>query len=485
MTRSIQNLNEINIKNISNDACNVVFITDVNYDLATLVACNSLIKNKNESTLINLYIITTGLTEAVKKWFDKFEYKNVNIEIIEVKNDLEDLAQNHQHVSSVALIKFALPNIFKSLNKILYLDSDILILSDITELFSITIKHKYAAVVKDITAMEFGHHVKINHKSYFNTGVMLLNLDKMRKDNIAEKLIKTKASKTFTYFMDQDELNFCFEEKVIFISPKYNLMLREVIKNLEDSANFFDFTLENFEGAVKQPLILHLANSPKIWNLPKASKFQQWLEYLPNNLFLDYVIRLDEFFLNKTNNIVQQAQQQTVEAKAKAEQAQQQTVEAKAKAEQAQQQTVEAKAKAEQAQATLDLHVAQLQAVYNSSSWRITAPLRWPVHQLNLLRTYGFKQRAKAAVKKVLRKVVHWLISRPKLKSLAKQVVNKFFMSERLKLFVRSLLNTPQQTSHQDSSQQISEDSTVLTPRARQIYQDLKQAMQSREKGGV
>ena len=269
MKKSIQNLNEINIKNISNDACNVVFITDVNYDLATVVACNSLIKNKNESTLINLYIITTGLTEAVKKWFDKFEYKNVNIEIIEVKNDWEDLAQNHPYVSSAALVKFALPNIFKSLSKILYLDSDILILSDITELFSTTIKHKYAAVVKDITAMEQGHHVKINHKSYFNSGVMLLNLEKMRKDNITEKLIKTKASKTFTYFMDQDELNFCFEEKVVFISPKHNLMLREFRKNLEDCANFFDLALENFERAVKQPSILHLANNPKVWGLQK------------------------------------------------------------------------------------------------------------------------------------------------------------------------------------------------------------------------
>jgi NADH/NAD ratio-sensing transcriptional regulator Rex len=58
-------------------------------------------------------------------------------------------------------------------------------------------------------------------------------------------------------------------------------------------------------------------------------------------------------------------------------------------------------------------------------------------------------------------------------------------MSERLKLFVRSLLNTHQQTSHQDSSQQISKNLTVITPRARQIYQDLKQAIQSREKGGV
>ena len=129
--------------------------------------------------------------------------------------------------------------------------------------------------------------------------------------------------------------------------------------------------------------------------------------------------------------------------------------------------------------------MAQLQAVYNSRSWRITAPLRWIVHQQRLLRTHGFKQRAKAALKKVLRKVMHWLISRPKLKRLAKQVVNKFFMSDRLKPFVRSLLTTHQQTIHQDSSQQIPEDLTVLTPRARQIYQDLKQGMQSREKGSA
>ena len=61
----------------------------------------------------------------------------------------------------------------------------------------------------------------------------------------------------------------------------------------------------------------------------------------------------------------------------KEQQAQQQTIEAKAKAEQAQQQTIEAKAKAEQAQAALDAHVAQLQAVYNSTSWRITAPIRY------------------------------------------------------------------------------------------------------------
>ena len=82
------------------------------------------------------------------------------------------------------------------------------------------------------------------------------------------------------------------------------------------------------------------------------------------------------------------------------------------KAEQAQQQTVEAKAKAEQAQAALDAHVAQLHAVYNSSSWRITAPLRWPMHQLHLLRTHGFKQRAKAALKKVLPSNEHSAVQR-------------------------------------------------------------------------
>jgi hypothetical protein len=149
----------------------------------------------------------------------------------------------------------------------------------------------------------------------------------------------------------------------------------------------------------------------------------------------------------------------------------------------AQEQVMQAEAQAQQAQTALNVHVAQLHAVYASTSWQITAPLRRAVQQLRLLRTHGFKQRGKAAAKKALRKVVPWIAARPALRRMATQVAYKLGLAERLKPLVRSFFVYQQPPSPQHSQQQALADLITLTPRAEHFYKQIKQSGEKLLKG--
>ena len=127
--------------------------------------------------------------------------------------------------------------------------------------------------------------------------------------------------------------------------------------------------------------------------------------------------------------------------------------------------------------------MAQLNAVYASKSWRITAPLRWPGHQLHLLRAQGFKQRAISESQKVLRKVVQWDSEKNKLKNIATQAADKLGMDDRLKNFLCSLFVRHQVVSHQSATRQARSGLQTLTPRALHFYLHLKQTREKSQKG--
>jgi SAM-dependent methyltransferase len=82
--------------------------------------------------------------------------------------------------------------------------------------------------------------------------------------------------------------------------------------------------------------------------------------------------------------------------------------------------------------------IQEINALRNSKSWRITAPLRWSMHQLRLISHYRFKGYIQSPVKKLLSRVLPFVATRPKLKALAIRVAYRLGVAERLKLFVRN-----------------------------------------------
>jgi len=273
-------------KNINN----IVIITDANYAVPARTLCNSILKNSINSCIkINILGI-----ELLEEDIKKFKQLSSQINIISMEDNFKTLNFQHQYVSKASLYKFLLPKIFPGIDKILYLDCDILVLKNINSVFSIDINNVYAAVVKDMPAMySMKLHIQMELNNYFNSGVMLLNLEKMRKDFISEKLIKLKKEKKFQrYFMDQNELNYIFGDKVNYISPKYNFMSSIGHYEINEIASFYELKYDEAKEIYDNPVIWHLTGHPKIWNQVDSEDFLKWYQYLPE---FDYFIHLQNF----------------------------------------------------------------------------------------------------------------------------------------------------------------------------------------------
>ena len=276
---------------------NVCFICDKKYSMPTSVAIQSLVMNSNKKTKYNVYVVGVDLDEQISNIFQKLKSGNVNIFVMNMNNKYESISADHGYVSKAGLLKFDLPNIFSNLDKMLYLDCDMLILKDLKELYSIDLKNKYAAVVKDMAGtLEEGHAKRLKHKDYFNSGMMLLNLKKMREDNLSEKLLDYKLHKDIKHFMDQDSLNYVFKENVLYVSPIYNNMAPNQL-NYSDKeiSDFYDI---KFNLTLDNTVILHLTNYRKVWDYEDVWGRTLWMKY-----YNEYLAKIDEitkwFFKHK------------------------------------------------------------------------------------------------------------------------------------------------------------------------------------------
>ena len=271
------------LKVIMNDQKNVVqeipivFHTDNNYVIPTVITITSLLVNKYKNTNYKIYILGNKLTQKNKNIF-------MNIKDVEVINHISQFNHfegSHKHVSSTDLFKFDLPIVFPQYDKILYLDVDMIIQHDLSDLYNIDISEHYAAAVKDMHGMVGGkHHDRLHLINYFNAGMMLLNLRKMREDNIAEKLIDYKLHKDQGYFMSQDALNYVFAENVKYISPQYNYMASIFRYYPEEQIkSFYEMNDAAYQYMLSAAHIVHLTDKKKPWKYKSAWGADLWAKY--------------------------------------------------------------------------------------------------------------------------------------------------------------------------------------------------------------
>lgn len=216
------------------------------------VSITSLLEN-NASHNIVVHILHSDLSEATLARLSSFEARYKNAKILFHKIDssrFENFGLAIDHITKEAYFRYMIAEVLPDIDRVLYLDGDTIVNADISELFDIDLTNFYCAGVSDIYIESVDHKRILGLGGlYINAGVILFNLDEMRKTNISEKLFKLTAENDYKY-QDQDAINVAFTGK---------------IKELDCIYNFKRDHQRTFPEKVPSAKIIHYVGPSKPW----------------------------------------------------------------------------------------------------------------------------------------------------------------------------------------------------------------------------
>ena len=268
---------------MSKNEINVFFSSDNKYSkyLCTLIT-SILINSKNNETF-NFFVLDGGISDKNKeKILDlKNRFKDFNIEFLPVSTEEFEkypLVSGCSYISLSMYYRFLIPKLKLELDKVLYLDCDIIVNGSLSDLWNIDLENTYCAVVEDINAYFKDKNAnRLGLNKYFNSGVMLINNRKCVEENIFERLvlnIKELKDKNLLVFGDQDVLNYTFKDNIKLVSPKYNLQQNPVPEYFETS-----YSQEELEEAQNSPVIIHYNGVYKPWKKPIDNYSKIYFKY--------------------------------------------------------------------------------------------------------------------------------------------------------------------------------------------------------------
>ncbi|MFQ6577799.1 glycosyltransferase family 8 protein [Enterococcus casseliflavus] len=253
----------------------IVFITDENYFKNMVIAIESILVNTK--SVVEFYIILDDdLNEQFiqyKNYFlEKFKFSSFNIldtANITKKNNFKAKA----HVSKAAFIKIYLPNLLQSLDKVIYLDSDLILLDDIEKLWDLDIQDFKIGAVWNPDYKDDNKYMEIPaNTETFNSGVMILNLDKMRKDNSSEKLFDFLVKKNhLTRLNDQAAFNAIFYNDWMELPIEWNMQY----KFFTEKASLYSKKKDEIVYALKNVSIVHFTSNSKPWQFRNTHPYKK------------------------------------------------------------------------------------------------------------------------------------------------------------------------------------------------------------------
>ncbi len=258
----------------------------------------------NNTHNLDILIFEDSYTEESKKKLLKLcEGKdNISIRFLDVNmfiNKLKVESTSRHSLSCYAKL-FCTDNTFSEYDRIIVMDSDLLVLGDLYDLMNINLDGKLMGAVRDqysgimvknnyhaskyfryISMEEYYRQMNIDLNDYYNTGVLVFDIHECQKENMQEQLIDYNNTVTRTLYPAQDDFNYLFHDKIKELPLKWNYQNPySLISHLED---FSEGYVEKGEMAV----VMHYLGKSKPWQDDKGLFADVYLKYIKQTEWYD------------------------------------------------------------------------------------------------------------------------------------------------------------------------------------------------------
>lgn len=212
---------------------NVLVSLDDNYICPLLVMLNSLFKNNKDCDIV-VYVMHQKLSKKNIRYIKAIIKENHGkYQEILFENKIMCELNEYGHLTSAAYLRLFAPLVLpKSLDRIIYLDPDMIVLDSLKPIYEMELKECLFAASPDVAGNELGfvsrRDIKLPQKNiYFNSGVLLFNLKEIFLMDYSKILLEYLMQPRKYRFLDQDVLNDLFRNKIMPFSNSYNYSTRD------------------------------------------------------------------------------------------------------------------------------------------------------------------------------------------------------------------------------------------------------------------
>lgn len=287
---------------VSEDAVSIVFSADDGYVPYLSVVLQSIVENSNESRIYDVVVLHTSITREHQAVIINMvcDHKNFSIRFVDVSPFVSGknfFVGGKKYFSVESYYRLVIPEVFQAYSKVIYMDCDMVVTTDIGRLYDTDLDGYMLASVPDYCLygqycagwpikQYWDNQLKLScPEEYFCAGMVIFNISEWRKQYNIEQIIDLALSREWQKH-DQDILNWVCAQKTKMLDLSW-----DIVRDYGDTKYLSAEYQYRVAEAEKNPYIVHYTSDRKPWNSAYVPHYEHFWKYAVNTPFSTDILR--------------------------------------------------------------------------------------------------------------------------------------------------------------------------------------------------